>query len=173
LIQARTQTLFETAHYNIMKKAKLLTINSLADKTGVDRQTVRRRLAKAGMLADRSGWTMAEALPLIVAGRPSSNLEAARLKLTNEQCRKTKAEADLAEAKHEILLKRWCPIEGVTRIWDNTLIILRNKIAESTDLPQQLKIDILADLKQTLAAEYLNDAPFTEQEGPLGSSSEE
>jgi hypothetical protein len=151
-----------------MKKPieKLLTINALASATGTDRRTVRRRLAESGMLADRSGWTLAEALPFILAGKPSSKMESARLRLITAQTAKTEAEAAVADAKLQILLKNWCPLEGAMRILDNTLILLRNKIADA-DLPQQLKIEILADLKQTLAAEYFDNAPFVEAEGPL------
>jgi hypothetical protein len=151
---------------------KLLTINALSDATAIDRRTCRKRLSEAGMLAGRTKWSLAETLPLLAAGRPSKSLEAARLKLIHEQTRKTAAEANVAEAKNEILLKHWCPVEGVTRIWDNTLIILRNKVAES-EMPQDLKIEILKDLKAAAAAEYFDDGAPIEQEGPMLPSTDE
>jgi hypothetical protein len=52
------------------------------------------------------------------------------------------------------------------RILDNTLITLRCKVSES-DMPQQLKIDVLADLKAALAAEYFDEPRFIEEGGPL------
>ena len=152
-----------------MKKPteKLMTVNALSDATGTDRRTCRKRLAEAGMLTGRSSWNLAEVLPFILAGRPSKSLEVARLRLITEQARKIKTEGDLAEAKLQILLKNWFPKEAVERLWNGTLILLRNKVSES-EMPQQLKIDILKDLKAVAAsAEYLADAPAEMQEGSL------
>ena len=153
------------------KPPETLTINGLASATAVDRRTIRKRLAEAGMLAGRSSWSLAETLPLILGGRPSSRLESARLQLLLEQKKKTAAEAELAQFKVDEACRKLLPADAVARVWDGTILQMRN-IITGWDISEDKKRELLKELQNVSIDEYLDTTAPIQEEGPLGPSTE-
>jgi hypothetical protein len=119
------------------------TIGQAAQEFAVDRNTIRSALTVSNVQAGKDNCF--------------STMQIHKALTTDfdfEKTRLTKAQATLAEAKLDILENNWFPREGVERVLETIIILLRNKIAES-ELPEHLKIDILKDLKTATADEYL------------------
>lgn len=137
------------------------TVNAAASEFSHDRRTIRRRLSAAGEQAGPDGKFSTQQICRAVF----NNLELERTRLT-------RAQADIAEVQCDELLRNWLPRDGVIKVWNATLEILRGVISSRSDIPEHLKADLLRDLQPPDEREYLADAPFTEQEGPLSSPEE-
>jgi hypothetical protein len=114
-----------------------------AAEFSIDRRSLQRCIAVAGLEPGNDGKFSTQQICTAVFGS-----------LESEKTRLTKAQADCAEIKRETLLKRFFPRDAVERLWNGTLILLRNKVADA-EIPEALKLELLKDLKDINADEYI------------------
>lgn len=136
-----------------MSETETISCAELASLTGLtDRR--HRQIADLGYMAPPvdGRWPRDETISGLFKyyrehkRKDSSNLE-------SEKIRKTKAEADLAEAKVRAIERKHVPVDAVLLVWEKAMLNLRSKIM-SSGLSEKDRRGILDELQPANIDEY-------------------
>ena len=123
---------------------KKLSLNGLAELTGLDRRTVKARLIKlAPIITGRSHlYDPREALPLIYCAKGTSgDGDEDQLDQAVEQARLTHHKANIAELEEEELRGTLVKVDGVVDLWVTAIANAKTKLLA---LPSKITHQILA-----------------------------